>query len=82
MLQAVSHPEPAAFFSGFRGVSNPLAPLQTAGNSASFSGGAAPNSNPASLRMLVVQRRRPIPLMNTTLVQREEVQTRSFKTLR
>lgn len=53
MLQTVSPPEPAAFFSGFRGVSNPLPPLQTAGNSASFSGGAAPNSDPAPLRRLL-----------------------------
>lgn len=46
LLGTVSPPEPAAFFSGFRGVSNTLPPLQTAGNSASFAAGAAPNSDP------------------------------------
>lgn len=60
-------PEPPACFSGFRGVSNPLPPLQTAGNSASFSGGAAPNCHPASLRRLLARRCRPIALMNTGL---------------
>lgn len=50
--------------SGFRGVSNPLTPLQTAGNSASFSGRAAPKYDPAPLRRPQPQRHRHVPLMS------------------